>query len=375
MDVIKNIFNIYLKVTLLILSDLIKNQCGFLSKTVTGFLTNRFGFSIVGVLIAASVGTFVVLGLTKSQFYLLKNTQKIESKMKALELTKEIISTLEAPAPDCMPPCTWSKSSCTNTLQGFNDVASTEIVKTAILSATHQTDQPTTSNVYAVSTNYNGVQIKEMKLVSENTGDDIVILRVWFETDEDIEQGRISPEMARPFDIYAKVNYVGSSNTVESCTAVITSYSTFSGKACADGEYLKGFDNIGVMKCVPLPKCADNEYLSGFDNVGNKICRISHRGQSCGSGQYLRGFDTNGNKNCENFPPINTITSYSDSCTICNRTTTLGTHLFCILSGVSGPGGLNTACQVFKAGNVWKLKTYDSSDSSQTQRCHALCFD
>ena len=252
----------------------------------------------MGVLIAASVGAFVVLGLTKSQFYLLKNTQKIESKMKALELTKEIISTLEAPAPDCVPPCTWSKSSCTNTLQGFNDVASTEIVKTAILSATHQTDQPTTSNAYAVSTNYNGVQIKEMKLVSENTGDDIVILRVWFETDEDVEQGRVSPEMARPFDIYAKVNYVAGTQTVESCTAVITSYSTFSGKACADGKYLKGFDNVGIMECVALPKCANNEYLVGFNNMGNKICRVSQAGQSCPSGQYLSGFNANGTKRC-----------------------------------------------------------------------------
>ena len=273
----------------------------FLPQQSRCLLLNRSGFSLVGVLIAASVGSVVFLGLVKSQFYLMRSTKKIESKMMALELTKEIISTLEAPAPDCAPPCAWSKSSCTNTLEGFNDVAGTETVKTAILDATY-TSQPSASEVYSTSRNYNGVHIKEMKVVADQTGDDRVILKVWFETDEDVLQGKVSPEMARPFDIYAKVNYVAGGTTVESCTAVITSYSTFSGKACGDGEYFKGFDNIGIMECVSLPKCADNEYLSGFDSNGDMICKVSQSEQECSSGQYLSGFDSDGNKICLNLP-------------------------------------------------------------------------
>ena len=264
----------------------------------TPLIFNRRGFSIVGILITACIGVFIIAALTKSQLVLMKGSKSIERKMVALELTKEIISTLEAPPPDCNPPCTWSKSSCTNTLAGFNDVAGTKEVKTAILSAT-DTNNPTASEVYSTSRNYNGVQIKKMQVVSDQTGDDIVMLKVWFETEEDISRGIVSPEMSRPFDIYAKVNYAGGSNTVESCTAVITSYSTFSGKRCANTEYLKGFDNIGIMECVSLPKCGDGEYLKGFDSSGNKICEVSQKNQSCLSGQYLKGFDSSGNKICE----------------------------------------------------------------------------
>ena len=364
-----NILNCYNKKNIFIIPF-------FTSTNKKSVIFNRNGFSIVAVLIAAAIGVFIMIALTKSQFMLLRNTKKIESKMIALELTKEIISTLEAPPSDCAPPCIWSKSSCTNTLEGFNDVAGTEAVRTAILSMT-DTSKPTPSAVYSVSKNYNGVQIKEMKIVAGNTGDDIVILRVWFETDEDISRGIVSPEMARPFDIYAKVNYVGGSTTVESCTAVITSYSTFSGKRCGDNEYLKGFDNIGIMECIPLPECAGNEYLKGFDSSGNKICEISQKNQSCPSGQYLRGFDINGNKICEGL--FNTVTSYSignwcghGACG--TKIINMGAHLFCILSGIGGPGGFDTVCSVYKDGNVWKLKNEDIT-SAESHQCKALCFD
>ena len=299
-----------------------------LKKQGTLLIFNFQGFSIVSVLVAASVGSFVLLGLTKSLTLLLRNTNSIESKMVSLELTKEIIATLEAPPPSCDPPCRWSKSSCTNTLSGFNDVSGNEETKSAILSATHSVDQPTASQMYSTSINYNGVSIKEMKVVSGNTGDDIITLKVWFETSGDSSRGVTSPEMSRPFEIYAKVNYAGGSNRVESCTAVITSYSTFSGKNCASNEYFKGFDNVGMMECVPLPECADNEYLKGFDSNGmmecvslpecadneylkgfdsdgdviclNRSTLISS--QVCPSGQYLRGFDSNGNKVCNIVP-------------------------------------------------------------------------
>ena len=299
---------------------ILKYQRCKISKNPRSLIFNQSGFSIVGVLIAASVGSFVVLGLIKSQVYLMKNTKKIESKMIALELTKEIISTLEAPSPDCIPPCTWSRSSCTNTLRGFNDVAGTETVKTAILSATHQINQPTPSDVYSVSENYNGVQIKEMKVIAEDTDDDVVVLRIWFETDEDVEQGRISPEMARPFDIYAKVNYVANSEVVESCSAVIASYSTFRGKVCSDGEYLNGFDDMGMIECIPLPECGDGEYLKGFDSSGNKICKFSQSGQECPPDQYLSGFDSDGQMICrqlqvDNQCPPNQV--WSASCNKC----------------------------------------------------------
>ena len=352
---------------------LLKNQVIFFKRVGSRVFANRSGFSIVGVLIAASVGIIVVLGLTRSQVYLLKNTQKIELKMKALELTKEIISTLEAPAPDCVPPCTWSRSSCTNTLEGFNDVAGTETVKTDILSATHQTNQPTASTVYSTSTDYNGVQIKEMKVVSENTGDDIVILRVWFETDEDIEQGTVSPEMARPFDIYAKVNYVAGSNTVESCTAVITSYSTFSGKTCASGEYLKGFDNIGIMKCVPLPNCGDNEYLKGFDNSGNKICKT-----------LLKVYK----KETRNLSSVNRYALdqsedkvYCDVGDIaisgggmCARCDTSGVHPACSLLGGQDP----QAGYLIKSGNKEGYHyycDYNNNGTSDTAYTYVVCLD
>ena len=281
-------------------------------------LFNCGGFSLVSVLITAGASSFVLLALAKSQLFLIKNTQRIESKMVALELTKEIISTLEAPAPDCKPPtCTWSKSSCTNTLKGFNDVAGVETTKTAILSAT-QTSQPNPSEMYSTGMSYNGVSIKEMKVVTDKTGDGIVTLKLWFETDEDASRGVTSPEMSRAFDIYVKVNYVSGSNKVESCIGVISSFSTFRGKVCGDNEYLKGFDNTGIMECVRLPECADDEYLKGFDSNGKEVCLNRSAliaDQACPPGSYLSGFDSSGNKVCH---PRCTY-GWSENCQRCKR--------------------------------------------------------
>ena len=276
-------------------------------------LFNCGGFSLVSVLITAGASSFVLLALAKSQLFLIKNTQRIESKMVALELTKEIISTLEAPAPDC-PACT---SSCTNTLKGFNDVAGTETTKTAILSAT-QTDEPNPSELYSTARSYNGVSIKEMKVVTDKTGDGIVTLKLWFETDEDASRGVTSAEMSRPFDIDLKVNYVSGSNTVESCIGVITSFSTFRGKICGGNEYLKGFDNTGIMRCVQLPQCAHDEYLNGFDSSGNEVCLNRSAliaDQACPPGSYLGGFDSSGDKVCHPKCPY----GWSENCQQCKR--------------------------------------------------------
>lgn len=69
------------------------------------------------------------------------------------------------------------------------------------------------------------------------------------------------------------------------------------------------------------------------------------------------------------------ISTFTDSCTICDRTTNLGTHRLCVLSSVFGPGGTNTVCAVSNTGNQWRMRLFDGADSGNSQGCSATCFD
>ena len=308
-------------------------------------IINQSGFGLVGVLASAAAGIVVLMGLTQTQMALLQGNRKIELKMNALELIKEVVQTLEAPPPDCEPPCTWSKSSCTNTLSGFTDISGREVEKTAILDVSSSVS-PSAPAVYSTGTSYGGVYLKKIKVIAGSTGDRIVTVRIWFETEEDRQRGMVSPEMSRPFDVFVRVNYESAgSNKVESCEAVVTNLSHFSGKSCPDNQYLKGFDEYGIMMCeisqrnqecpageelsgfdsdgnmVCVPRCPTGEYLSGLDVSGNKICKISHSDQVCPSGKYLRGFDSSGQKLCETPPspdPPECLSGYwSEPCQMC----------------------------------------------------------
>jgi len=55
----------------------------------------------------------------------------------------------------------------------------------------------------------------------------------------------------------------------------------------------------------------------------------------------------------------------------------LGSHTFCTLGGITGPGGLNTSCLVYfeSATSTWKLSVFDADDSSQTHHCFPTCID
>ena len=150
---------------------------------------------------------------------------------------------------------------------------------------------------------------------------------------------------------------------------------------CGANQYLKGFDSAGNKICEISQRnqsCPSGQYLSGFDNSGNKICKVSQSGQACATGQYLRGFDINGDKICENTPPVNNVTTYTNSCTsgLCGTNQiSLGTHFFCVLSGVFGPGGFDTHCNVSGTVNgIWRLSLMDNT-SNEYHACRALCFD
>ncbi|MDE0119283.1 MAG: hypothetical protein OXM55_04655 [Bdellovibrionales bacterium] len=101
-------------------------------------------------------------------------------------------------------------------------------------------------------------------------------------------------------------------------------------------------------------------------------------GISCGAGKYLKGFDSNGNKICE--AVISSVTSYSESCIPhinCNKVRTLGSHLFCALSGKEGPGGggYYMSCKVTGTVNgTWELIVAGRT-STISHGCSALCFD
>ena len=54
--------------------------------------------------------------------------------------------------------------------------------------------------------------------------------------------------------------------------------------------------------------------------------------------------------------------------------TNMGEHKFCALSAVTGPGGFNTNCKVYRDGDDWILRIRDS-DEEESHACRALCFD
>ena len=242
------------------------------------------------VLITAVIGVIVVMGITSSQVALMKRNKAMQLKMSSLEMIKEIVSELEAPPPDCVQPtCTWSNSVCTNTLAGFDDIEGNSVDGTGIQSSTSSDKALSSTTLFAVDTSYNGVYLKEVKIIGGETRDQYVTVRLWFETDEDKKKGVVSPEMSRPFNVYAKVNYESAvSSKVKSCISVITDLSNFAGKACPLGTYFKGFDNLGIMKCEPFPRCPANHYMRGFDDKGQPVCVRSQKEQSCQAGLSVK---------------------------------------------------------------------------------------
>jgi type II secretory pathway pseudopilin PulG len=114
------------------------------------------------------------------------------------------------------------------------------------------------------------------------------------------------------------------------------------------GEYLQ-LDGVVTAGAA----CSPNG-LVGRDAVGATL--------SCQSGVWKSsGFST--------------VTNYQDACLVCDRTTTLGSHKFCTLQRVGGPGGTDNDCNVYLNGSNWLLHLRDGNQGDQTQTCGAACFD
>ena len=117
-----------------------------------------------------------------------------------------------------------------------------------------------------------------------------------------------------------------------------------------------------------------------LEQAGTELSRI----ETCNNNKRIYApadsrADSSGCKTLFQFPRIEVSARIGDVI----RTTrsrplirNLGVHDFCVLSGISGPGGLDTNCivrQTTDGSGNWELFTSDYT-SAETHACYATCF-
>ena len=149
-------------------------------------------------------------------------------------------------------------------------------------------------------------------------------------------------------------------------------------------------------KCKNVKKdmCTD---MGGVWDIPTKSCSIVNLfQQNC---QNIGGNWDSTNKKCSLSPMQDRISAietklnrgfnvsfYSDGNSgggIYDNTKTLGSHMFCTVSGVSGPGGHNTLCKLSLSSGTWSLRTRDGDHSGpsatvhagETHHCYVVCID
>jgi hypothetical protein len=78
---------------------------------------------------------------------------------------------------------------------------------------------------------------------------------------------------------------------------------------CQPGSYLTGFDADRALLCKELPTCTKGEILRGFTSEGDPLCEkltysdLIFPAMNCAPDLYMTGIDTTGNPICSPLPP------------------------------------------------------------------------
>ena len=147
----------------------------------------------------------------------------------------------------------------------------------------------------------------------------------------------------------------------------------YNNKGLATGGTLVGGQVVAFGNMTATGRISTNEYIS--------IGGVATAGTACGDSKLLaKSADGSGvTLSCQSgvwrAESAGVVTSYTDSCTICDRTTNIGAHKFCTLGQVGGPGGTDNDCNIYSFGGSWFMHLRDGNQSSQTQVCGAVCLD
>lgn len=147
----------------------------------------------------------------------------------------------------------------------------------------------------------------------------------------------------------------------------------YNNKGLATGGTLVGGQVVAFGNITATGRISTNEFIS--------IGGLATAGTACGDSKLLaKSADGSGvTLSCQSgvwrAESAGVVTSYTDSCTICDRTTNLGAHKFCTLGQVGGPGGTDNDCNIYPFGGSWFMHLRDGNQSSQTQVCGAVCLD
>ena len=214
-------------------------------------LRNSAGFSMVGVLVASTIGVVVVIGLTNLSMNVINTMQQSSRENQLITLQRELRDLFSSgPLSDCVSPDCYN--SCTNSLRGYKDIAGTQEyleIKSASSAAS-----PFGRSLYKGGyTDRFQNKINQIKFLATSTRDSEGSVIVDFAPGGDDTKRALSSSISVEFKIKI-IDYMGPSpdNRIKSCQ-VIGGNASFSDNClvvdCAESDPLQAINIASGADC------------------------------------------------------------------------------------------------------------------------------
>ena len=171
-----------------------------------GLLKKSAGFSMVGALVAATIGAISILGLTQMSSNIVSNLSKSKKIHNMVTLSEEIRHSFQADRPN---PCDHTTkdcfNACTSSLFGISATPGTD----SNFAIRESSETGTGAEIYKGGETYKGLKIQEIKYVP--WGSNYGIASVHFSLSEDTRETLTTPQSLH-FAIFVNDNTGGSIN-------------------------------------------------------------------------------------------------------------------------------------------------------------------
>ena len=168
-------------------------------------LKKSAGFSMVGALVAATIGAISILGLTQMSSNIVSNLSKSKKIHNMVTLSEEIRHSFQADRPDPCDPTKDCFNACTSSLFGISATPGTD----SNFAIRESSETGTGAEIYKGGETYKGLKIQEIKYVP--WGSNYGIASVHFSLSEDTRETLTTPQSLH-FAIFVNDNTGGSIN-------------------------------------------------------------------------------------------------------------------------------------------------------------------